>query len=297
MRQKIFSFAAAALLVLPLAAAAQSAAAGSAGTASGTFSVDGKSVQLKYAYAMTQPNTFDEKKTDTAILLTDKPVPDADLAAAKELGRAVMGGAGRNAVLFEIDESGRAMREVVRHESLGEASLQMSGMTHADVKLSSRTGGRVEGTAETKEPEDFVKHKYAIHAKFSAPVRAARRDPPAPDAKTGKKLPKGGGEPGKAYLSFEDMIRRKDVAGLRKLKPAGVADMTDEDLKAGLELMAAMTPEKIAVDDGYIDGDQAVLYVSGMHEGKKQYATVRMQRSDGVWRPADQKWSDKPPEK
>jgi hypothetical protein len=264
------------------------------GKVSGSYSVDGKTVELKYVYAMSQPNTFDEKKTDTAILLTDQPVADAELAGAKDLGRVAIA-KGRNSVLFEIDETGRAMREVVRHESLGENSLQMSGMTHADVKLASRTADRVEGSAETKEPEDFVKHKYAIHAKFSAPIRAAHRDAPLPDAKSGKKLPKGGGEPGKAYLAFEDMIRKKDIAGLRKLKPQGVADMSDEDLKAGLEIMAAMTPEKISVDDGYIDGDLAVLYVSGVRDGQKSYATVRMTKGDGVWRATDQKWSDKPP--
>jgi hypothetical protein len=288
-------FAALGVLLAAAASAASAASAAPEGSASGSFSVDGKSVELRYAYAMSQPNTFDEKKTDTAVLLTDQPVSDAELSAAKELGR-VAAGAGRNSVLFEIDETGRAMREVVRHASLGESSLQMSGMTHADVKLSNRTADRVEGSADTKEPEDFVHHKYAIHAKFSAPVRAARRDPPPPDAKSGQKLPKGGGEPGKAYLAFEDMIRRKDIAGLKKLKPQGVADMSDEDLKAGLEIMAAMTPAKISIDDGYIDGSSAVLYVSGMQDGKKSYGTVRMTKTD-VWRATEQKWSDKPPEK
>jgi hypothetical protein len=284
------------VLVLLLAIPGPLFAQAASGTASGSFSIDGKKVEIKYVYAMSQPNTFDEKKTDTAVLLTDQPVPDAELAAAKELGR-VATNKGRNSVLFEIDDSGRAMREVIRHESLGDGSLQMSGMTRADVKLSARTADKVEGSADTKETEEFLKHKYVIHAKFSAPVRAARRDPPPPDAKSGQKLPKGGGEPGKAYLAFEELIRKKDIAGLRKLKPQGVADMSDEDLKAGLELMAAMTPAKISIEDGYINGDGAVLYVSGSVDGKKQYGTVRMTKGDGVWRATDQKWSDKPPEK
>lgn len=46
------------------------------GTASGTFSIDGKSIQVRYAYAMAQPNSFEEKKTDTAILVTDRPVAE-----------------------------------------------------------------------------------------------------------------------------------------------------------------------------------------------------------------------------
>ena len=288
--------AAVSLAAFALASTAEAAAPAAAGTCSGSYSIDGKSVTLKFVYAMAQPNPFDEKKTDVAVLLTDKAVPDAELAGAKDL-ESVGRGSQRNSVLLVMDDTGTGRREVIHHESLGDMSLQISGMTHSDVKLGAHNADHVEGSADTKEAEDFMKHKYAIHAKFSAPVRQARRDPPLPDAKSGQKLPKGGGEPGKAYLAFEDMIRRKDVAGIRKLKPAGAPDMSDEDLKAGLELMAAMTPEKITIDDGFVSGDLAVLYVSGTQGGQKQYGTVRMTKSDGAWHPGDQKWSDKPPEK
>ena len=71
-------------------------------------------------------------------------------------------------------------------------------------------------------------------------------------------------------------------------------DISDEDLRKGLEIMAAMTPAKITIDDGYIAGDSAVLYVSGLLEGEKQYGTVKMSRSGGAWRPAGESWSNKP---
>ncbi|HEV2064203.1 MAG TPA: hypothetical protein VGS00_06610 [Thermoanaerobaculia bacterium] len=202
------------------------------GTASGSFSVDGKTIGLHYAYAMAQANPFDEKKTDTAILLTDKPLPEAAFAGVKDLEAA-----GRlephNSVLFVLDESGQAMREVVHHDTLGDMSLQMSGMTHANITIKSRAGGRIEGSAQTKGPEDFLKHKYEVRAQFQAPMRQAHRDTPSPDAKTGKKLPPGGGEPGKAYLALQDAIRKKDLAAIRKAKPADMPDMSDDDLRKG----------------------------------------------------------------
>ena len=61
------------------------------GQASGSFSVDGTAVALRYAYAMVQPDVFDEKKTNTAILLTARPLPDAALAGAKDLESAARG--------------------------------------------------------------------------------------------------------------------------------------------------------------------------------------------------------------
>ena len=286
----------AAVLLGPAGAAGLTPEPAATGTASGSFSVDGKKIELHHAYAMTQANPFDEKKTDTAILLTDKPLPEAAFAGVKDLeaaGRLEP----RNSVLFVLDESGEARREVVHHDTLGDMSLQMSGMTHADVTIKSRTGDRIEGSAQTKGPEDFLKHKYEVKAQFQAPLRQAHRDAPPPDAKTGKKLPQGGGEPGKAYLALQDAIRKKDLAFIRKAKPADQPDMSDEDLRKGLEIMAAMTPPKITIDDGYVAGDAAVLYVSGVLEGEKQYGTVKLARLGGAWRPAGESWSNKPPPK
>jgi hypothetical protein len=264
------------------------------GTASGSFSVDGKTIELHYAYAMAQANPFDEKKTDTAILLTDTPLSEEAFAGVKDLEVA-----GRlephNSVLVVLDESGQSTREVVHHDALGDMSLQMSGTAHAGIQIASREGGRITGSAQTKGPEDFLKHKYEVRAQFQATIRQAVRDAPPPDAKTGKKLPPGGGEPGQAYLALQDAIRRKDLAAIRKARPADMPDMSDDDLRKGLEIMAAMTPEKIAIDDGYVAGDAAVLYVSGVLEGEKQYGTVKLSRIGGAWRPAGESWSNKPP--
>src|SRR5258708_29471152 len=61
------------------------------GSASGTFSIDGKAVALHHAYAMRQPDVFDETKTDLAILLTEEPVPDKTLEGLKDLEGASWG--------------------------------------------------------------------------------------------------------------------------------------------------------------------------------------------------------------
>jgi hypothetical protein len=59
--------------------------------------------------------------------------------------------------------------------------------------------------------------------------------------------------------------------------------------------MAAMTPEKIVIEDGYVRDDDAVLYMTGLQGGEKQYGTVRLSRIAGNWRPAGEKWTNTPP--
>lgn len=273
-----------------------SASSLAAGAASGNVSIDGKSVPLRFAYAMAQPNTFDKAKTDTAILLTEKPLPESALASLSDLGRAASG-AKRTSVLFVIEEDGKAIREVVHHEALAANNLQMSGMTYSEIKIASRKSDRIEGSLQTKQPESFMNHQYELKVVFNAGIRQARREAPPPDSKTSQKLPPGGGEPGKAFLAFHDAVQKKDLVAIRKSKPADLPDMSDEDLKKGLEVMAAMSPPKVTVEDGVMTGDTAVLYVTGMLGVQKQYATVQMSRSGGQWRMTKESWSDKPPQK
>lgn len=267
------------------------------GTAKGTFSIDGKSVEVHYAYALSQPNTFDEKKSDTAILLTEKPLSEKELEGASDLEKAGRG-TRRNSVLFVLDEGGRPIREVVHHDALGDDSLQMSGMTHSDFQSEYQGKDRIQGTIRTKGSEEFLKHKYATDLRFNALLRVARREPPPPDAKTGQKLPTGGGEPAKAYLALHDAVQKGDLAAVKKLNAAEVPPgMTDEELKKSLELMALMSPKKITITEGYVSGDSAVLYITGVVDSEKQYGTVRLARSGGVWRVTQENWSNTPPSK
>ncbi len=265
------------------------------GEAAGSFSIDGKAVSLRHAYAMTQPSDFDEKKTDTAILLTEDPLPPRALEGLKDLESAAQGEG--NSLLLKLDESGNAIREVVHHSALGGGSLQMSGMTHSDIRVTSRSGGAISGSVSTAKEEEFLEHPYKTDVRFHAVLRESFREAPAPDAKTGRKLPAGGGEPGKAWMALHAAILRKDVATIRKMsRPGEMPDISDDDLKKGLELMAAMTPEKIVIEDGYVRDDDAVLYMTGLQGGEKQYGTVRLSRIAGSWRPAGEKWSNTPPQ-
>jgi hypothetical protein len=283
-----------AVLGLPVALAG-AAGKQAPGTAAGTLTIDGKAVKLTHAYALLQPNTFEKEKMDTVVLLTDTALPPEALKV-EDLERATRGL--KNAALFAIDATGRPQREVVRHAALGDNVLQVSGFTRAKFSGPPITAERIEGSFATKAEEDFMSHKYTLSVSFNADVVKATLPEPLPNTQTGQKLPPGGGDPGKAYLAVQAAIQKKDLAAVRKMKPADAPDLPDEQLKAMLELMAAMTPKNVKITEGYVKGDVAALHLVGTGEdGKAKYGTVEVRRAGGTWRAGSVSWSDQPPKK
>ena len=173
----------------------------------------------------------------------------------------------------------------------------MSGFTNAKFTPGPAAKERIEGAFATKGEEDFAQHKYTLAVSFNANLVKAVLPEPLPNAQTGQKLPPGGGDPGKAYLAFQTAIQKKDLAAIKKLKPADAPDIPDEQLKGMLEMMAAMTPKDVKIAEGYVKGDVAVLYLTATQDGKPRYGTVEIRRASGVWWGVKESWSDTPPRK
>lgn len=264
------------------------------GTAKGSLTVNGKSSPLSHAYAMAQPNTFEKSKTDIAVLLTEKPLPEGALKDVEEIEDALP--KQQAYALFRMDESGKLTYELISHPSLGKNRLMMSDIA-TKARFTARVFGkdRVEGSVETLKTEEIFEHTYAIKATFSTPVLRAKVPEPLPDAKTGKPLPADGGEPGKAYLAFVKALHARDLAAVRSMAPQDQADMSDEELKEALEFFASITPADITIMRGYIRDDRAALYVEGTVEKEKQFGTIEMKKTGGKWRPLKTGWSNTPP--
>ncbi len=265
------------------------------GAATGFMSLDGEKIALRYAYVMSQPNTFDPKKIDIAVLLTEKPIPESAFNEIEELTYATR--KQKNWVYYEINEKQEPIHEMIDHPATGDKRLIMSGFTHANFTARAFGKDRVAGIFQTEKPEDFMGRAYEIKAEFSGLVRQAKLPEPLPDEKTGKPLPAGGGEPGKAYNVFVKAIRDKDLTTLRKMAPSPDEDVPDSELKEMLEFMAKTTPKNQKITKGYIKGDRAVLYVTGTLEGETQYGTMEMVQKDGIWLMKNESWSNVPPKK
>jgi hypothetical protein len=271
----------------------------SAGTASGTLTLNGNGIPLKYAYAMSQPNTFDVAKNDIAVLLTEKPLPDGALKGIKDLRDAARNHPGY--AYFKINSEGKPIYELIDHPVTREGKygqIQMSGFTRAVFKPKSMGKDRIEGSFATSKPEDFMTYKYEIKVEFSAQLLKAKLPEPLPSAKNGNRLPAGGGAPGKAYQAHRKAIRDKDVAALRRTAPGPeTKDMSDSDLEKAIDFMNTISPTMPKIARGYVKGDRAVLYCEGIVDGEKQYGTVELAAKGKTWFVVHEGWSNKPPKK
>jgi hypothetical protein len=113
----------------------------------------------------------------------------------------------------------------------------------------------------------------------------------AGDAK-GTKLPADGGEPGKDYMAYVKALHAKDGATIRKMVDVG--QVSDKELKTQMDTMADMTPSDQKIVSGTINGNTAVLSLTGTLDKEKQYGTIELQKNGGLWKITKEAWSDSP---
>lgn len=90
-------------------------------------------------------------------------------------------------------------------------------------------------------------------------------------------LPKGGGEPGKAFMAFLEAAHKKDFAKIRGMYPDEVSKkITDKDLEASLGIFMLFDPSTLNITGGSAKGDLATL-------NTLSHGTITMQRMNGKW--------------
>lgn len=263
-----------------------------AGGAVGTLAFDKETTKLTHAFAVSEPNAFDGKKTDVVVYLTDRPIDGATIRSHRKLAKAVE--AGLRGLVVSIDETETPVHlELLRKE----ASIQLSGtgIFNFDPLQFDRT--RVEGRFFTTKNEDFMDHNYSYDVTFRSEVRDVS-DPRlvVVDSKTGKKLPADGGDPGKAFFALDKAIRGGSIAEIVKLSAKDVdspLDSPPEEQKQMLDIIKMMQPAKIRIVDGWSNEQLATLRVTGVdptEKGKKVNGTVHLALEDGAWKVVAQKW-------
>jgi len=270
-----------------------------AGTAKGTLTVNGKAANLKYAYAGLEANPFDEKKDDIVIVLSDQPIPD-DVLAQKELSSAAHAAHLKNYMKFAFREdkaggmgtfmgSWMVGNRVVSHEVLGDKSLQSSPDFDSQVSPVAVGKDRVEATIATKGMTESMGDKIGYTVAFNAAVRPRPADPTV-DARSGKALPAGGGDPGKAYLALNKAMLTGDIATLKKLAPPGQMP-PDDQIKQMLPMLKEMSPKNVQIVSGFVNGANATLNVTGDSMGEKgKKGTIQMAQQGGAWVVVKESW-------
>jgi len=263
------------------------------GGAIGTLTVDGSSVKLTHSLARSQPGTFDEKKTEWVVLLSDRPVAAEMFGDTSKLMSAVNEGALQGLVLtVNPDEIPYHLRFL--HPK---TSMQVSGSGFWNLDVTDFSDKRIAARFYTTEVRDMGDHKYSYDVSFATPVEVtvAPKEMTV-DASSGTKLPANGGEPGKAYSAFDKASRAGDLASMKKYasKTGPLPEMDAEELKQMLEIMKALRPVKVKITGGFASTDHASLSVEAENpfDKKKRNGTIEMAREDGAWKILNEKWKN-----
>lgn len=263
------------------------------GTASGFFSVDGKKVTLKYAYAMLQESMSSPDGLDVAVLLTSAPLGEEALKA-RTLDDAI--DTRIPSLFYALDAGGKTVREALVHPARKGGGDTFTGLTLGAVTLK-REPDRVQGTvglsSTGENSQSFFHFAFAVKAEFKAPLSASG-EPPRLTAANADPLPKDGGAPGKAYLALVDAARKGDLKALQPLVDPELLEGSAEEKKFTLAMLKEPISKAVKIDKGFVKGENATLYVVGTGADGVSYGTIRMQATGSAWILKQQFFGDRP---
>jgi hypothetical protein len=256
---------------------------GASAASKGTFTANGKKVNLSNGYAANRKNPFDKTKTDVFLVFTDKEIPAE--AIFDDFGLMGLADKGISGVTVQIAAENKRANSGTMFSPNFKKMKQFSVSGSQKVEITSWTKDRVAGTVSIPA-DDFFDETYEYSVTFDLPIVSK----PAPKPLPGTKLPAGGGDPGKAYEAYRKVIAAGDIAGIRKLVIPEMAKQTEgPEFKEMLPVIQAMSPKKIKITGGSVDGDNATLLVDSLDE-KNTHGTITMRREAGQWKLAKESW-------
>jgi hypothetical protein len=158
--------------------------------------------------------------------------------------------------------------------SQGGGSLCNGDLTKA-LKLSANTAERVAGTFKFDANGDSADLTFDLKVESKV-------------VRTGTPLPANGGEPGKAALAHFAAIEKGNFAALKATAPPDVRKEMEAAEKSGeakemFQMMREMSPKRVRILGGLLDGDEATLDFEGTMDGKPAKGTVDLVKIGGVW--------------
>ena len=269
------------------------------GRAEGSLVINGKATPLRFAYARYDNSVLEGSAQDLVVLLTDRQVAPSALANNSELLRLETGG---QLVLVEVrlTERGQPVRLAFHKGKKSISAMQF------DAKSIVVTAAAVEGTVGLDHV--FIGDRVVVRVRFRAPIGAGSASTPLPeivDATTmftpsphsqqsgARALPRGGGEPGKVWRSYDTALRRNDNVTLFQLMTAAAAERFRND--RAFSMKVAFRPRKVEIVSGNVSGDIATLQVRGTalktgSTATTRIGTVTLKREYGAWKVDDEEW-------
>jgi hypothetical protein len=143
------------------------------------------------------------------------------------------------------------------------------------LKLTVNTAERVAGTFRLKGPAG------TSDVTFDLKVESVVVPPGTP-------LPADGGDPGKAVMAHFAAIEKNDFKALKATASPDQAKQMEASEKSGeakemFKMMRAMSPRKVKITGGTVDGDDALVDFEAVEDGKPVKGVAECVRIAGKW--------------
>lgn len=257
------------------------------GTAQGTLTVAGQTVQLKYAYAKTIESgdrvLYCVKLSDVVLGEDDQ---DNDVSIL-EAGKA-------RDVSFCMEGGGEFDGNVtVGHKAFPDVRI----FSH-DSKLEVLQFDKsvLEGKFSIDSVDNGIKFSCKASFRTGIDYLEPMSSVKAEVYEKGKPLPKDGGIPGKNYLAFNEAYLSGNYELVKKIAVASYSkDVTKLKYEKNLPIAKDSWLRKIKVVGGAVEGNRAILSVTGVEvagEGMEfpRSGTVLMEMEGNEWKYSREKW-------
>jgi hypothetical protein len=266
------------LFALGCVAMAAGQTGASPSTASGTFTVNGKTVQLKYVYALMKPDLFHEEKDALYVVLSDAPIAEDKLRSPMGLIDPARAGT-LHAVEVQFDEEAQPSGgELYNNNFKDAANVSVSGM-HKFVSRHFEAGKLIAGKLYVEPQSSFGdEEKWVYSATFSAPIMP----------KPVEKLAALDSPPALAVHAFLRAIASKDKAAIKKTIMPDMAAQLDGPQGAQLmEVLPSMYDSKLKITKVVMHGDDhAEVILVEREKGSSGKTIIMTAKQNGEWRVA-----------
>lgn len=264
------------LLVLNCAAIVAAQPASPQSTVSGTFTVNGKTVQLKYVYALIKPDEFHEEKDALYVVLSDAPIEESKLRGMMGLIDPARAGTLHAIEVKFDDEAQPTDGQLYNNNFKDAANVSVSGM-HKFVPRHFEAGKLIAGKLYVEPQSSFGdEDKWVYSATFSAPIMP----------KPVEKLAALDSPPALAVNAFLRAVASKNKEAIKKtIMPNMAADLDGPQGAQMIEFLSLTLDAKLKITKVVMHGDdRAEVTLQATQKGSSEKTIMPTVKLNGEWR-------------
>jgi len=246
------------------------------GKAKGTMTAEGIEINLQWAYAIYLSDISESNKKAVVIVLTESPLNERPFPNKMQLMFEGLQGKFKG-VVAEINGQDKIISmNLANGKTMSQFSETVAFNLEVLVREKLQVNGKIVSvTGRTKD---------RIAVEFKAKVVETDKciEMFRVDEKSWQKIPKGGGEPGRAFSLFLEGYDQHDVGIVKAgLCPAFAKHINSETFKN-----ADMRAQNITITGGFVNGNKAMLTGAGKSPvtGNKVNISVWMSKEETGWK-------------